>query len=198
MYLRTVKVRSSSGSINEYVRLVEAYRDNGKVKQRTLADLGRKDLLVEILPKLQRFLGGDRADTAEVEDPDFLDASTWGPVLVVRTLFDQLGLWTILDAALGKAKGVPFADRAFVLVANRLIRPASLGCAAGGVGNSFSLGNPHGRVPGLHYISRSGLSRSGMVSFNAARILACSGLGRATRRRASFLPSVVSRRMSPI
>ena len=115
MYLRTVKVRSSSGFINEYVRVVEAYRDNGKVKQRTLADLGRKDLLVEILPKLQRFLGGDPADT---EDPDFLDASTWGPVLAIRALFDQLGLWTILDAALGKAKGVPFADRAFVLVAN--------------------------------------------------------------------------------
>src|SRR5208337_2055465 len=54
------------------------YRDNGKVKQRTLADLGRKDLLVEILPKLQRFLSGDRSDTAEAEDPDFLDASTWG------------------------------------------------------------------------------------------------------------------------
>ena len=85
MYLRTVKVRSSSGSINEYVRVVEAYRDHGKVKQRTLADLGRKDLLVEILPKLQRFLGGDRADTAEAEDPDILDASTWGPVLAVRT-----------------------------------------------------------------------------------------------------------------
>ena len=50
----------------------------------------------------------------------------------------------------------------------------------------------------LHYIWRSGLSRSGMLSFNAARIRACSGLGRATRRRASFLPSVVSRRMSPI
>ena len=104
MYLRTVKVRSSSGSINEYVRVVEAYRDNGKVKQRTLADLGRKDLMVEILPKLQRFLGGDRADTAEAEDPDILDASTWGPVLVVRTLFDQLGLWTILDAALGTVR----------------------------------------------------------------------------------------------
>ena len=106
MYLRTVKVRSSSGSINEYVRVVEAYRDHGKVKQRTLADLGRKDLLVEILPKLQRFLGGNRADT---EDPDFLDASTWGPVLAIRALFDQLGLWTIVDEALGKAKGAPFA-----------------------------------------------------------------------------------------
>ena len=61
MYLRTVKVRSSSGLINEYVRVVEAYRDNGKVKQRTRADLGRKDLLVEILPKLQ---SGSSAGTA--------------------------------------------------------------------------------------------------------------------------------------
>ena len=43
MYLRTIKVRSSSGALNEYVRVVEAYRDGGKVKQRTLADLGRKD-----------------------------------------------------------------------------------------------------------------------------------------------------------
>jgi hypothetical protein len=66
MYLRTVKVRSSSGAVNEYVRVVEAYREAGKVKQRTLADLGRKDLLVEILPKLQRLLGRDRPDLAVV------------------------------------------------------------------------------------------------------------------------------------
>jgi len=125
MYLRTVKVRSSSGTVNEYVRVVEAYRESGKVKQRTLADLGRKDLLAEILPKLQRLLGRDGPEIAEAEDPDILDASTWGPILVVRALFDQLGLRAILDAALGKAKGVPFADRAFVLIANRLIRPAS-------------------------------------------------------------------------
>ena len=53
------------------------------------------------------------------------DAANWGPILVVRALFDQLGLWAILDQHLGRAKGVPFADRAFVLVANRLIAPAS-------------------------------------------------------------------------
>jgi len=126
MYLRTVKVRSSNGTVNEYVRVVEAYRDNGKVKQRTLADLGRKDLLVELLPKLQRLLGQDAGiEPAQSEDLDVLDASTWGPILAVRALFDQLGLWSILDATLGKAKGVPFTDRAFVLVANRLIHPAS-------------------------------------------------------------------------
>ena len=137
MYLRTIKVRSSSGALNEYVRVVEAYRDGGKVKQRTLADLGRKDLLVEIFPKLQRLLGRDRPDLAEAEDPDILDASTWGPILVIRVLFDQLGLWAILDTALGKAKGVPFADRAFVLIANRLIRPASEHGLAGWLETDF-------------------------------------------------------------
>ena len=134
MYPRTVKVRSSSGTVNEYVRVVEAYREGGKVKQRVVADLGRKDLLVEVLPKLRRLLTGEAHDPA---DPQFGEAPTWGPVLVVRALFDQLGLWGILDQYLGQAKGVPFADRAFVLVANRLIAPASEHGLAGWLETDF-------------------------------------------------------------
>ena len=126
MYPRTVKVRSSSGTIHEYIRVVEAVRQDGKVKQRVVADLGRKDLLVEILPKLRRLLTGEAAgQAADPTEPQIGVAADWGPVLVVRALFDRLGLWAILDQELGRAKGVPFADRAFVLVANRLIAPAS-------------------------------------------------------------------------
>ena len=155
MYLRTVKVRSSSGSINEYVRVVEAYRDHGKVKQRTLADLGRKDLLVEILPKLQRFLwrgpsGHRRGRRPRHPRRLYLGAGPRRP-----DPFDQLGLWTILDAALGKAKGVPFADRAFVLIANRLIRPASEHRLAGWLETDF-LCDRRGRrfVPHWHQHKR--------------------------------------------
>jgi transposase len=138
MYLRTIKVRSSNGTVHEYVRIVEAHRLNGKVKQHTVAELGRKDLLKELFPKLQRLLGQEPATgTAESKDLDILDASTWGPVLAVRTLFDQLGLWTMLDSHLGKAKGVPFADRAFVLIANRLIQPASEHGLAGWLETDF-------------------------------------------------------------
>jgi transposase len=138
MYPRTVKVRSSSGAVNEYVRVVEAYREDGKVKQRVVADLGRKDLLVEILPKLRRLLGGDSGvDTSDQADPQVLDTANWGPVLVIRALFDQLGLWDILDQHLGRAKGVPFADRTFVLVANRLIAPASEHGLAGWLETDF-------------------------------------------------------------
>jgi transposase len=127
MYIRIVKVPSSSGNVNEYVRVVEAYRDNGKVKQRVIADLGRKDVLTLLLPKLERALLGTPVPTGE--DPDaieVIDSSTWGPVLAVRTLFDRLGLWRILDELLPRSKkGPPFADRVFVLLANRLIRPTS-------------------------------------------------------------------------
>jgi transposase len=127
MYPRTVKVRSSSGTVHEYIRLVEAYREGGKSKQRVVADLGRKDLLIEVLPKLRRLLAGDATDgdADPGGDPLVLDTANWGPILVIRALFDQLGLWAIFDQHLGRAKGVPFADRAFVLVANRLIAPTS-------------------------------------------------------------------------
>jgi transposase len=134
MYLRTVKVPSSNGNVNEYVRVVEAYRQDGKVKQRTIADLGRKDVLTALLPQLQRLLlglprtGGEPASAGEPVPADLavLEAATWGPVLVVRALFEQLGLWQVFDELLGKAKqGPSYTDRAFVLLANRLIRPAS-------------------------------------------------------------------------
>src|SRR5260370_1339417 len=74
MYPRTVKVRSSRGTVNEYVRVVEAYREGGKVKQRVVADLGRKDLLAERLPTLRRLLTGEAHDPA---DPQFGESPTW-------------------------------------------------------------------------------------------------------------------------
>jgi len=138
MYVRTIKVRSSNGTLNEYVRVVEAYRDSGKVKQRVVADLGRKDLLSALLPKLRRVLEGTPAIEGQAEeDLDILDASTWGPVLVVRRLFEQRGLWEMLDRFLGKAKTVSFTDRALVLVANRLIHPKSEHGLAGWLETDF-------------------------------------------------------------
>ena len=138
MYPRIVKVRSSNGTLNEYVRVVEAYREDGKVKQRVVVDLGRKDLLLAVLPKLQRLLRGESGLNEDAPaELNVIDASTWGPVLAIRTLFEQLGLWDILDQCLGRAKDVSFADRAFVLIANRLIRPKSEHGLAGWLETDF-------------------------------------------------------------
>ena len=136
MYVRTIKVRSSNGTVNEYVRVVEAYREGGKVKQRVVADLGRKDLLVEMLPKLRRVLEGPpgRPDRGGPGHPRrlHLGAGAGHPAPVRAT-------WAVGDlrSALGKAKTVPFADRAFVLVANRLIHPTSEHGLAGWLETDF-------------------------------------------------------------
>lgn len=126
MYVRTVKVPSSNGTINEYLRVVEAYRENGKVKQRVIADLGRRDMLSAVLPNLRRILEGTpKLEGQEENDVDILETFTWGPLLVVRRLFEELGLWDLLDRLFGKTTSVNWADRAFVLIASRLIHPSS-------------------------------------------------------------------------
>jgi transposase len=84
-------------------------------------------VLTALLPQLQRLLLGQPRPTGESAAAiDVLEALTWGPVLVVRALFEQLGLWQLFDELLGQAKkGPSYSDRAFVLIANRLIRPSS-------------------------------------------------------------------------
>jgi len=139
MFVRSVKVRSSSGVLHEYVRIVATVRDRGRVRQKVIANLGRRDTLEAILPALNRFLTGqgDLPNLAEGDEPiQALDASTWGPMLVVRTLFEQLGLWDTLDEC---DRDRPphlrrldddetrhdWISRVLVLVANRLIAPSS-------------------------------------------------------------------------
>ncbi len=133
MFFRMVRVRGSSGTIHEYVRLVESIRENGKPRQRVVATLGRRDVLDPLLPQLVEFLKGTsgvRKLFPETSGLEPLDSSTWGPVLVARTLFEELGLWSILDKPPSRPgrrvrdEGA-FADRVLALVANRLSEPTS-------------------------------------------------------------------------
>jgi len=130
MYLRTVKVRGSTGVTHEYLRLIESYWDDGQAKQRIVANLGRKDLLAPHLDALVRLLQGERAPRTALQ-PDAVqpeEATCWGPMLVARTLWRELGLDAILDACEGRRRRQdtrPLADRALVLVAQRLCDPQS-------------------------------------------------------------------------
>lgn len=125
MFLRSVK---ASGGRHEYLRLVESYREHGKVKQRTVAHLGRKDLLATQLDGLVRLLQAE--DPAPrwvaVDDVSTPSASTWGPVVAARHLFEKLSLRAILDAGGSPLRhGQPLSERIFPLLANRLTRPGS-------------------------------------------------------------------------
>lgn len=138
MFIRSVKVPSSSGAVHEYVRIVESVRENGRVKQKVVASLGRRDTLEAVLPLLNRFLRGDEdASQFAKHAPlpagvEAVDASTWGPMLVARYLWEQLGLWQLLDAgrrwpklAIDEDPHDDWCSRVLALLANRLTHPKS-------------------------------------------------------------------------
>ena len=129
MFLRTVKAAGGEGVQHEYVRLVENYREHGKTKQRVICNLGRKDLLTAHLDALIRLLRGEPAAAGPVRTGPVqaTGAWDWGPMLVARTLWRELGLDTLLAAqgARSRADGVVLAERALVLVTNRLCAPTS-------------------------------------------------------------------------
>jgi len=139
MFIRSIKVPSSSGVVHEYVRVVESVRENGRVRQKVILNLGRRDTLLTILPLLQRFLQGDAAPPLPHDGPiEALDASTWGPVLVARYFFEKLGLWQLLDSCRRWPHLQPDEDpdddwpsRVLALIANRLVRPVSEHALAG-------------------------------------------------------------------
>jgi transposase len=125
MFLRSVKSRNGQ---QEYLRLVESFREGDKVKQRIVAHLGRKDLLAPHLDALIRLLAEPEGNSrwAAVEDISTPRASTWGPILVARHLFERLSLGAILDAGQAPLRhGQPLSERIFPLLANRLSRPGS-------------------------------------------------------------------------
>ena len=140
MFLRIVKVAGSSGTVHEYVRVVTSVREHGKVRQKVIANLGRRDALQALWPQLQRLLQGE-GDASHAQlarqlslegDVEIVDASTWGPALVVRALADELGLCRLLDQSRRRPRPIAGDDphddwvsRVLVLLANRLTEPAS-------------------------------------------------------------------------
>jgi transposase len=155
MYLRTVKAKGAEGVEFEYIRLVEAYWEKGRSKQRIIANLGRKDLLAPHLESLIELLsGGKKTKSTSVcaEPIEATHAACWGPMLVARSLWRELGLESILDGLapktnrLQKASRLPFADRVLVLVANRLCRPGSEHALAQWLESDFVCGGDGKRI----------------------------------------------------
>lgn len=158
MFIRSVKIRSSSGTVHEYVRVVESVWEQGKVKQKVIANLGRRDVLDSILPQLIRFLRGDEDDSSKFinqipssDSVEVLDASTWGPMLVARHLFQRLDLWKLLDGCRRWPKLRPeenphddWPSRILVLLVNRLTHPGSEHALANWLETDFAC-DRHGR-----------------------------------------------------
>jgi transposase len=156
MYLRTVRAKGADGVEFEYIRLVEAYWENGHSKQRVVANLGRKDILAPHLESLIQLLGGGKKTKANSpscgEHIEATVAACWGPMLVARSLWREFGLEGILDGlspkttTAQKVAGLALADRVLVLVANRLCRPGSEHALAQWLESDFVCGRDGKRI----------------------------------------------------
>ena len=100
MYTRVVRGRNKDGSIRSYLQLVHGYRKNGKVRQELICSLGRLDIL-------QKGGGLDRliASLARHSERCWVEAEAgglmpwdrvYGPVLVFRRLWEDMGLAKLL------------------------------------------------------------------------------------------------------
>ena len=133
MFLRVVRAAGGKGVTHEYVRVVEAFRENGKTRHRTILNLGRRDLLTAHLDlnKLTRLLHGDAAPAApgdiRADEVHAVAAWDWGPMLVARQLWRELGLEATLDrlSKPDRREVSRLSDRTLVLVVNRLTAPSS-------------------------------------------------------------------------
>jgi transposase len=125
MYLRTTKVKRPDGHIDEYIRLVESYWNDGSPRHRVVCNLGRKDLLAPHIDALTRLIKGETAPHVEPAAVSAVGAWDWGVLLVARHFWEQLGLQAILDLAQKGGVHRELSDRALALVANRLCEPTS-------------------------------------------------------------------------
>jgi len=125
MYFRTTRVKRPDGHVDEYIRLVESFWNDGSPRHRIICNLGRKDILAPHADALMRVLKGEKASAAG-QDADAIGAWDWGPMLVGRHFWQELGLQRIIDSCARPAEDRgEVTDRALALVVNRLCEPTS-------------------------------------------------------------------------
>src|SRR5260370_22499869 len=100
--------------------MVEWVWRKGRAEQRVLCNLGRKELGAAHAATLLGMLTGEHSPRPQA---DAVGAWDWGPLLVARHLWRDLGVEQTLDAWARDRGAV--ADRALALVASRLDTPTS-------------------------------------------------------------------------
>jgi len=132
MFVR-IKRSVQSGATYEYLQIVESFRDRGKPRQRVLATLGKRDVLVAsgavdgLLQSIARF--SERLRVVEAVRTQGIAARSsklWGPPLVFRRLWERQGLPEILER-LARSRRFGFEPErvSFAMALQRLCCPGS-------------------------------------------------------------------------
>jgi hypothetical protein len=128
MFVKETKVKRS-GREYSYLQLVEGYRDeNGKVRHRVVANLGRKDALKDS-GQLEALAGS----FARLDPPMAGTRRSVGPLLVVEHFLRELNVKDTVDGALPRSARsiLSVGEVVCALVASRLCSPSPLYDVAG-------------------------------------------------------------------
>ena len=130
MFARIKKVKNNDGSTREYLLIVKNEWVGGRVVQKTLANLGRMDILGQkdvaqiLIEKLQEYhkieglinLGKSQCEWSK----------EYGILVILRRLWEQLGLKELFEGYLGQHRyQTDLAECIFAMVTNRLIKQDS-------------------------------------------------------------------------
>ncbi len=132
MFVR-VKRSVQSGTTYEYLQIVESFRDQGKPRQRVVANLGRRDYLVAsgmldgLVRSLARYSEKLRVvEAVRTRGIAARSAKQWGPALVFGRLWQEQGLGEVIrKLAAGHKFGFDPERVAFAMALQRLCVPGT-------------------------------------------------------------------------
>jgi len=127
MFIRTKRVHQNDRTY-EYLLIVENVRTARGPQQKTIANLGRKDLLDpstldRLVQSMAPLAQGTMIFDLAGEDEGYQGSRLLGPLPVFRRLFEDLGVGAFLRAA--NSSDMPLDEAVFAMVAARLMAPAS-------------------------------------------------------------------------
>ncbi|MEW6620425.1 MAG: IS1634 family transposase [bacterium] len=127
-FVRTVKTKSSTGQINEYVRVVESYYQKGKRKQRVIANLGN---VVVLRKDIKRIVNGLLQKVGEkplifAQDLRNEEIKEYGVGYLASFMWQELGLKDLVEKILkGKKVELDYSNWIKMMVVNKLSDPTS-------------------------------------------------------------------------
>lgn len=145
MYLRTTKRKNKDGTVTEYLQLAHNERDpvTNTTVARIIHSFGRadqlnRDDLVRLIRSIARVCGitiidpgagdgaTDKGSGLIPDDLEILRTVEYGPILVIQTLWERLGIGKTLRSLLKKRKcSTAYNQALLAMTANRLCDPES-------------------------------------------------------------------------
>lgn len=122
LFIKRTRVKTSRGD-KFYLQMVHTYYDNGHVRQRLIANLGREDKIdPAYAAALVRALNEGKSDALPAEQIGLLKTRAYGDLFLLANIFNWVGLQRFFsDVGILKNGRASLADDVFIFVAYAIL-----------------------------------------------------------------------------